>query len=456
MKDSYLCTTPEARTLYRKIRHLPIYDYHCHLSPQEILEDKPFDNIGQLWLGGDHYKWRLMRQYGIAEEYITGGRNWHDKFLQYAKVICMAAGNPLYQWTQMELSLYFDIETPLTPETAESIWTQANKVIAQKKLSARKLISASNVTYIATTDDVLSDLDYHRKLKEDTGFNVTVVPSFRTDNLLMLTRPGYPEYIRRLSQLCGTPIQNLQELKQAVCMRLDYFVEQGCKFTDVGIPAFPSFIASQKDADAAFCAAAAGQPVTENALDGFLGHMFVFLGREYQKRNLVMQWHLAVFRNVNSKLFESLGADTGIDCVGDPIPGKDLIAVLDAIERGGGLPKTILYSLNPSDNAQLISIAGSFSGVRCGAAWWFCDHKRGILDLLELIASEGHLGTFPGMLTDSRSFLSYARHDYFRRLVCDLLGRWQRNKEITSYTALRVALALCGENTRDLIEEETT
>lgn len=450
MQDGYLLPTKAAQELYQQIKDLPVYDFHCHLSPKEIWEDAVFTNIGELWLSGDHYKWRLMRAYGIPERDITGEASWRDKFLAYAETIGNAAGNPLYHWTQMELSRYFGIETPLNRDTAAKIWGQANRVITEQQLSPRKLIQQSKVQYIATTDDIADDLCYHQKLQEDSTFEVIVAPSFRTDNLLLITRTDYPAYIKKLSQAAGLPVTDMDSLKAAVQQRLTVFSQAGCRFSDIGIPYFPSHVSTEKEADRTFQKALAGEAVTEEAYSGFLGYMYVFLGQEYKKHDMVMQWHLAVQRNVNTALFRQNGPDSGGDCIGDVIPGRHICRMLDAMQQAGGLPKTILYTLNPAMTDQLCTIAGSFPGVSMGAAWWFCDHKQGILDMLEKIAYTGHIGRFYGMVTDSRSFLSYARHDYFRRILCALLGEWQQCGEFSG-AGKAIAEAICYKNSKEVI-----
>ncbi|MDD6236756.1 MAG: glucuronate isomerase [Clostridiales bacterium] len=452
MQNNYLLPSKTAQTLYQSVRELPIYDYHCHLSPKEIWEDKPFDNIGEMWLAGDHYKWRLMRAAGISEDKITGTASWKEKFLAYAQAISLAAGNPLYHWTQMELSLYFGIETALSPDTAEVIWDEANRVIAEKKLSPRKLMKQANTVYVATTDDVADSLEYHRLLQNDDTLSTKVTPSFRTDNLLQIRRPGYRSYIEKLSAVSEIEITDLASYDAAIEKRLRFFIESGCRFTDVGLPSFPDRIGSDAEADDVLRKAIAEETISDAEYSAFLGRMYLFLGKLYQKYNVVMQLHLAVQRNINTPLFQAAGADSGGDCIGDPIPGQHLIAVLDAIHQDGGLPETILYTLNPVMNDQLCAIAGSFPHVRVGAAWWFNDHKEGIEEVIRTIARVGHIGSFLGMLTDSRSFLSYARHDYFRRILCSILAGWQDSGEFAGDTE-QLAKAICCDNIKNLIEK---
>lgn len=452
MREDYLLTSQTAKDLYGQVSHLPIYDYHCHLSPKEIWEDLPFDNIGEMWLSGDHYKWRLMRAAGIPEEQITGDADWYTKFKSYAQAISNAAGNPLYHWTQMELSLYFGIEAPLSPETAPEIWEAANTIIRNERLSPRKLIQKSHVAYIATTDDVADDLTYHRQLRMDETMGTTVAPSFRADNVWLLEKPGYGAYIEKLSQASGVHIQNVETLRQALVARLDYFVSLGCKFTDVGIPYFPEGPGTKEGAERAFQAALSGKMPEPSDYSAFLWEMYVFMGSEYKKRNLTMQMHLAVMRNINTLLWTKCGVDCGGDCIGDPIPGSRIAALLNAIHQNSGLPQTILYTLNHAMQTQLCAIAGSFPNVRIGAAWWFVDQKRGIRETMETIAEIHHIGSFLGMLTDSRSFLSYARHDYFRRILCSLIADWVDLGEFSG-DAKALAEAICYKNIQNLVEE---
>lgn len=438
MNKNYLLENKSAIKLYKEIENAPIYDYHCHLSPKEIYEDKQFDSIGELWLSADHYKWRLMRTADIPEEIITGNTDYKNKFKAYAKAVSLAAGNALHHWSNMELSQFVGIDLEINENNADEIWNRANKYIKDNRLSPRECIKKANVKYIATTDDPTDSLEYHAKLKEDTEFSTVVAPSFRTDNLLLIMRKDYCDYIRKLANASKLEILDLDTLCKAIVNRLDFFVENGCTFTDVGIPYFPTHIADYDSANLTFVSALKGDELSAEDYNGFLGYMYLFLAKAYAKRNLIMQWHLAVYRNANSELFEKLGADCGVDCVGNSINGNDLIKMLDAIERNSGLPETIIYTLNDGTASQIATIAGAFPKVRSGAAWWFCDHKRGILNQLNIISENSAIGTFYGMLTDSRSFLSYARHDYFRRILATFLGNMVENNELTNVTATEI------------------
>lgn len=451
MNKNYMLKNDSARKIYGTVKELPIVDYHCHLSPQEIYEDKQFTNIGEIWLGGDHYKWRLMRTAGIDEDYITGNTSFKEKFIKYCSAVEFAAGNPLYHWSHMELSQFFGIDMSINSENAEKIWNEANAYIEKTKMSPRKLIEQSKVDVICTTDDITDDLMWHKKIAADKIFKTKVIPSFRTDNLLLARRNGYYDYISKLSGVSGITVNDLETLKKAVSQRLYYFCEAGCRCSDIGIPYFPNRIADDTEADATFKAILEGKEISDNEYMGFIGNMYLFINSLYKQKDLISQWHLAVIRNSNSVLAGKLGADCGVDCVGNTVDGNDLIMMLDAINKASGLPKTVIYSLNESNIAQIASIAGAFPNVKCGAAWWFCDHKRGIEDEIKVISENGCLGEFYGMLTDSRSFLSYARHDYFRRILCNLLGEWVENGEFDGKSAEKLASKICYENIKKAI-----
>ncbi len=452
LTKDFLLKTETAKKLYSEYAaDVSIVDYHCHINPQEIYEDRKFDNITQIWLGGDHYKWRLMRTAGIDEEYITGNKSLKEKFLKYCEALEFSAGNPLYHWSHMELSMFFGIDLDITSANSEKIWDLANEYIKLTEMSPRKLIEKSNVEVICTTDDIIDNLSWHKKIAEDKTFKTRVLPSFRTDNLLLICRDGYVEYIKKLSKISNVDITDFETLKTAVSKRLDFFCLNGCRCTDLGISLFPNRIADDTECSDIFSKVLSGENITDEEYNGFVGNMYVFLNGLYKEKNLISQWHLAVVRNSNSVLSEKLGADCGVDCVGNVIDGNSLIMLLDAINKNSGLPKTVVYSLNESNIAQIASIVGAFPNVKCGAAWWFCDHKRGIEDEIKVIAENGCLGEFYGMLTDSRSFLSYARHDYFRRILCNLIGEWVEKGEFAEEAAEKLVSKICYENIKKAI-----
>lgn len=451
-KDSFF-TSDTAKRLYEGCRTLPIIDYHCHLSPKEIYEDKPFETIGGMWLSGDHYKWRLMRTYGIDEEKITGSAPIEEKFLSYAEALQYAAGNPLYHWSHMELSKYFGIDTNLSEKTAKDVWERANAYIKENSLSPVKLITDSGVEVVCTTDDPVDSLEYHIKLKEK-ALPFSVLPSFRTDRLLLVRADGYLSYIKELEKVSGVEITSLQGLKEAVEKRLLFFIENGCRCTDMGIQDFPDSVLSEEDAKKAYKSILEGKEITDKEYGGLLGNLTVFLADIYCKYGLIMQWHFAVYRNANTSLYKKLGADCGVDCVGDSVSGKQLMVMLDKINERG-MPNLILYTLNSANAEQIASAAGAFPRVRLGTAWWFCDHKRGIEQQLKVISENSPIGSFLGMLTDSRSFTSYARHDYFRMILCEFLSKLVDEEGYPEDLAHDIAYKVCYGNIKELIKGGT-
>ncbi|MBO4410680.1 MAG: glucuronate isomerase [Lachnospiraceae bacterium] len=450
MKYTFLLTNKTAAALYDTILPLPIVDYHCHLSPQEIFEDRQFENIGKIWLGGDHYKWRLMRIAGIPEEQITGNADWKEKFIAYAKALEFSPGNPLYAWSHMELMRYFGIDAEIREDSAEAIYEAANRVIRERKLSPRKLILESKAEILCTTDDPADPLTWHEKIREDKSFPVRVLPSFRPDNALLLTAPSCRAYLEKLGASSGVRIGSVRDLKQALDVRIRYFAEHGCRIADVGIPVFPDRIGTEEEAEAALSAALGGTAPEQELYRAFLGNLFVWLAKEYRTYGIVSQLHLAAERNTNTRIFRSFGPDAGCDTAGDAVIGKDLIRILDAEDRNDGLPTTLLYPLNDSNLTELGSIAGAFRNVKLSAAWWFNDHESGIRKQLAAFAETGSIGSFYGMLTDSRSFLSYARHDYFRQILSSVLGEWVERGELSYETAERIARKVAYENVREV------
>ena len=411
-----LLSGPQAETLYQTVKDLPIVDFHCHLSPREIIKNKPYQNLTGLWLSADHYKWRLMRRCGISEDFITGGANEKQKFLSYAKAVGTAVGNPLKTWTQMELSAYFGIDRPLNESTAEAIWEETCAQLSQSPLTPKKLIARSNVAYIATTDDVAASLSGHEALAADKTLP-PIRPTFRADNALLLLSADYLPYLETLEKASHTAISCLDDFKQALVSRLDDFAAHGCKFSDSGIAFFPKGGPNPQKAAAAFAARLEGRMPDEAAYDAFLFEMLVFLARAYASRGITMQLHVGVLRNVNSRLFSVLGPDAGGDCVGSPPSCAALAAFFDAVQNAGGLPNIILYPLDSSVYPAYGALCASFNLITLGAPWWFADHEEGMRALFRAVCQTDSLGALPGMVTDSRSFTSYVRHDYFRRVL---------------------------------------
>ncbi len=450
MDKDFLLSTETAKHLYHDYAApQPIIDFHCHLNPQEIWEDRQFDNITQVWLGGDHYKWRLMRSFGVEERYITGDATDREKFQKWAETLSLAIGNPLYHWSHLELKNYFGYNGHLTAGNAEEVWNLCNEKLAQPEFSARNLILRSNTAVICTTDDPADTLEWHRRLASlqdsaDAAFPVRVLPSFRPDKALGIEKTDYLEYLKRL----GTP-KNFSELVETLKRRLDYFVSIGCRVTDHGMAFVPYAPASRNTVEAIYRRRLEGK--MPNALEEelFKTALLLELGRAYKKRGLVMQLHFGVIRDLSERVFGKLGPDAGIDAIGDQAPITKLAGFLNALDKTDEMPKTIVYSLNPNDNAAIETVMGAFQTeeargkLQHGSAWWFNDHKNGMRQQLESLAAEGHLATFVGMLTDSRSFLSYARHEYFRRILCELVGAMVENGEYPNDEQL-LRQIICG------------
>ncbi len=431
MDRDFLLTTETAKHLYHDFAAaMPIVDYHCHLSPREIYENQKFENITQIWLGGDHYKWRLMRSAGVEERYITGDASDREKFQKWAETIGLAIGNPLYHWSHLELRNYFGYEGTLNGETAEEVWQLCNAKLQKAEMSARALIVNSGVKALCTTDDPADSLEWHRKIAEDQSFTVKVLPSFRPDKALAIEKADYPEYLARLGE-----ITSVAKLKETLTERIHFFASLGCRVSDHGMEAIPFAPATDREVEEIFRNRMEGKLPTPLESRQFKTALLLAMGREYAKCGLVMQLHFGVIRDNAQRVYRALGPDAGVDSIGDPASVKDMAAFLNALDETGDLPKTILYSLNPNDNAAIETVMGCFQTgeARCklqhGSGWWFNDHKHGMIDQMTSLANEGYLAGFVGMLTDSRSFLSYARHEYFRRILCELIGGWVENGE---------------------------
>ncbi|MBE6712394.1 MAG: glucuronate isomerase [Ruminococcaceae bacterium] len=436
MNEDFLLETPVARKLYHDFaENQPIIDYHCHISPKEVYEDRKFDNITQVWLGGDHYKWRMIRTNGVPEEEVTGSASDRIKFQRFAQALPLAIGNPMYHWTHLELKRYFGVDTPLTGDTAEEIWKICNEKLATPELSVRNIIKSSNVKMIGTTDDPADDLAFHKLIAEDQSFGTKVLPSFRPDTVVNIEKPVFPDAVAKLAKVCGFAINNPEDLKKALTQRLDYFCAHGCKASDHGMDAVVYRRGTADQVRTAFEKAMERKPLTVEEIEIFRTEMLLHLGRENAKRGVVMQIHYGVQRNTNTKKFQTIGADTGFDTIAGGGDGIGLARFLDALAQDDALPKTIIYSLDPKDNELIDTIIGSFQGPECpgkiqhGSAWWFSDTKSGMENQLKSLANLSILGNFVGMLTDSRSFLSYTRHEYFRRILCNFLGKLVDNGE---------------------------
>jgi glucuronate isomerase len=441
MDADFLLENDVAKKLYHEsAKDEPILDYHCHLNPAEIAENKKFDNLSEIWLGGDHYKWRAMRSVGIEEHLITGDADPYDKFLAWAKTMPQLLGNPLYHWSHLELQRYFDIYEPFNLTSAPSIWEMTKEKLQSDELSVKGIFSTFNVAAVGTTDDPISSMNTHNDINKGLAsigsISTKVLPSFRPDKAILIENPGFPQYIESLSKSAEINISCVEDLLKALQTQLSLFVDAGCKATDHGLPMVPYEIMSAEKVEEIFQKRMNGEDLTQKEAEAFGTRILLFLGKEYAKVNIVMQLHVNAIRNLNPPKFKTLGPDTGYDASHDLLVAQKLSQFLGALEKESALPKTILYSLNPKDYYSMGTIMGAFQGdgikgkIQLGSGWWFCDHKDGMVEQLTTLANLGSLPRFIGMLTDSRSFLSYPRHEYFRRILANLLGTWVEHGEI--------------------------
>lgn len=463
LDDDFLLKNDTAKTLYHAYaKDAPIIDYHCHLSPREIAEDKTYKNITELWLGGDHYKWRIMRSNGVTEDFITGTQDDYAKFMAFATSLPYAIGNPMYHWTHLELKRYFGIDLLLNEKTAPEIWEKTNAMLKQDGFSAQGLISRSNVEVICTTDDPIDDLEHHKALAVNPAFPTAVLPAFRPDKGINIDLPAFKPWITALSEVVGFSIDSLSGLLKALEARIDYFHETGCRLSDHALDTV-QYASRMSDgtlditaAEAVFKKAMNNDVLTEADVTAYKSVLLPFLGRQYAKRNWVMQIHIGALRNNSKRMLQQLGPDTGFDSIHDSTFAPALSALMDDLDSTDELPKTILYGLNPRDNYVIATMIGNFQGggipgkIQFGSAWWFCDQKEGMLDQMTALANLGLLSRFVGMLTDSRSFLSYTRHEYFRRILCSLVGTWVEEGEYPNDIEFlgKVVQDICINNAR--------
>ena len=434
--DDFLLESKTAQRLFHDYAgKMPIIDYHCHVSPRDVALDIKLENIAEAWLGGDHYKWRMIRACGVDERYITGDTSAWEKFLKFAGALPYAIGNPLYHWTHLELRRYFDCDLILNAKNAEAIWELCNNKLAQDDMSVREIIRKSKVTHICTTDDPVDSLEWHKRMREDASWNVEVLPTFRPDNALNIDKPGFVKYLSDLSQKTEINISSINDLFAALVNRIDYFASHGCVISDHGLDYMTWANGCEERAGLLFKKALAGSELDAFETEAYKAAVMVFLAAEYAKRNWVMQIHYGVVRNVNTVMLDKVGPNTGFDCISGKDCSDAMYKLLDTVNSNGGLPKTVLYSLNPNDDAYLATAIGSFQSaglpgkIQHGSAWWHNDTKTGMIQQMTNLANLGVLGSFIGMLTDGRSFLSYTRHEYFRRILCNLIGGWVENGE---------------------------
>lgn len=451
--EDFLLNTDTAKSLFNNSAKVsPIFDYHCHLIPSQIAENKKFKNLTEVWLYGDHYKWRQMRTFGIEEKFITGDASDYDKFLAWASTVENLIGNPLYHWTHLELQRYFNIYEPLNKKTAESIWKKANEKLSSDELSVKGIFEKFNVYAVGTTDDPIDSLEYHKAIKEGSAkigkINTKVLPSFRPDKALLIDIANMPygnnkdfsTYINELSKVSGVSIKKVDDVIEALIKRLDYFVELGCVASDHALEYPPCKVLSDELIDKAFTNSLNGERITKDEADAYKTKVLSALSQAYSKKGIIMQLHFSAIRNNNLKMFGLLGADTGFDAVSDKEISSNLSGLLNLMSKNASLPKTVVYTLNPKDYYPLATLMGAFQGdgikgkIQLGSGWWFLDHKDGMNEQLRVLGNLGMLPSFIGMLTDSRSFLSYPRHEYFRRILCNLIGDLVENGEYPNDT----------------------
>ena len=436
MCDDFLLMTDTAKTLYHNYaKNMPIYDFHCHLNPKEIYENKKYKNITEVWLGGDHYKWRAMRSNGVDERYITGDAEDKEKFMKWAETIDECYGNPLFHWTHLELKRFFGIDLVLSKETAEEVWNLTNEKLATDKFTARELIKMSNVKTLCTTDDPIDSLEYHIALKEDKSFDVVVNPAFRPDKGIRIEKDEFIPWFNRLEEIYGEKIDSIDKYTSALESRIEFFHQVGCRISDHALDPVVFEKGTKEEVNAILLKKLAGEELTEKEVKQFKTYVMIFLGKEYAKRKWVMQIHVGCIRNNSTRMFNKLGADTGYDAIDDELFLRALSKLLDTLDTTDELPKTIIYNLNPRDNEAIGTLIGCFQDgktpgkIQFGSGWWFLDQKDGMTRQMTALANLGLLSRFVGMLTDSRSFLSYTRHEYFRRILCNLLGDWVERGE---------------------------
>jgi len=446
--DDFLLKGNVAKRLYHDFaENMPIIDYHCHLVPQMIADDYMFRNAFDLFLGGDHYKWRQMRSAGIDEKFITGDGDEFEKFKKFASIMPLLIGNPIYHWTHLELKRYFGVDDILNEENAEKIWNKCNELLAKKEFSARNLIRNSNVEVVCTTDDPADDLKYHKQLR-DEGFETKVLPTFRPDKYVEIGKPGFEDAIAKAG------VKTYSELITWLSERIEYFHNLGCRLSDHGVEYVPY---SEGDAAKIFDDKLNGKSLTAEQIDAYKTAVILHCAKEYAKHGWTMQLHMGAIRNNNTPMFEKLGPDTGFDSVGDFVVAEKLSRLLDALESNDKLPKTILYTLNPKDNYVLGTMLGNFqkapfvSKIQFGSGWWFNDNRDGMEQQMRALANLGILGGFVGMLTDSRSFVSYTRHEYFRRILCNMIGEWvEEGQYPEDFTALeKIVKGICYNNANE-------
>ena len=458
LDDDFLLENDTARRLYHEVAGtMPIIDYHCHLMPSQIADDVKFENLTQIWLAGDHYKWRAMRANGVDEKYCTGTAPDRDKFMKWAETVPDTIRNPLYHWTHLELQRYFGISELLDASSGEKIYRQANEMLATDDFSVRSLIRKMNVETICTTDDPVDSLEHHKKIKAD-GFETRVLPAWRADKAMAVEDPAfYNGYLQKLEEASGTSISSYMDLLTALNQRHDFFHEMGCRLSDHGLESFYADEFDHRDIEKIFMKIRSGKQLSEKEIRQFKSAMLIELAVMDHERDWAQQFHVGALRNNNTRRLHELGPDTGFDSIGDFEMARPMSRFFDKLDQRGQLAKTILYNLNPADNALMVTMAYNYNDgitpgkMQHGSGWWFLDQKYGMTDQINTLSSLGLLSRFVGMLTDSRSFLSYPRHEYFRRLLCNLVGTDVEKGEIPGQRGIldRLIKNVCYHNAKN-------
>lgn len=455
--DNFLLETEFAIVLYHDYaKDLPIIDYHNHLPANEIANNRSFENISKLWLEGDHYKWRAMRNLGIEEKYITGKSSDREKFEKWAFTVPQTVRNPLYHWSHLELQRYFGVEKTLCPKSATSVYDHCNDLLKKPEYATRGLLKSRNVEVICTTDDPLDDLSHHQKIA-NSSFETSVLPTFRPDRIIEIDRTDFIDYLAKLSIITEIKIINLESLLTAVKVRIDFFHENGCRLSDHGLPHAYSYDFDEKEVDTILRNRLDEKIINVTEILKFKSAILFYLGKFYAEKKWSMQLHLGPIRDTNKALLNSIGANAGVDSIGDFQHATQLAGFLNRLNEIGSLPKTIIYNSNPADNDVFATMAGNFSEegikgkVQFGAAWWFLDQKDGITKQINSLSNMGLLSTSLGMLTDSRSFLSFPRHEYYRRILCNIFGNDIKNRELPNDTKMlgKIIQDICYYNAKE-------
>ena len=459
LHENFFLLTETAQRLFHNVaKHEPIYDYHCHLSPQEIAQNHRWENITELWLGGDHYKWRLMRANGINERLITGDATPREKFQAWAETVPQTLRNPMHHWVHMELRSYFDIHELLSPETAESIWTRCNARLAEPNFCVHGILEKFRVQMVGTTDDPADPLDHHIAIAQ-SGLSTQVLPTFRPDKAFAIDQAFYRGWLEKLATTAALPINNVTDLYAALRKRHDDFHAAGARMSDHGLDRCPALPCSEAEAESIFQKALSGQAISATEKEQFTFALMLFFGQLDAEKGWTKQLHLGPFRNVSSRMASALGPDSGFDTIGDSPQGHGLVTYLDALACRDQLPGVILYNINPRDNYLFAAMTGAFQDgsrpgkIQFGSGWWFLDQKDGMELQLNALCSTGLLSRFVGMLTDSRSFLSFPRHEYFRRILCNMIGSEAERGELPDDfdTLAQLVRQVCSQNARQML-----